>query len=115
MRRGNMQSIWPRWRAGARKRCRGILLYSDNALVDPWLAAHQILGNTERLCPLVAVQPAYLHLYSTAKMVASLSYLYGRKIYLNMIAGGFRGDLLALCDEIAHDDTYRRLREYLDH
>jgi alkanesulfonate monooxygenase len=92
--------------------CRGILIYSDNSLVDPWLVAHQILENTERLCPLVAVQPAYLHPYSAAKMVASLSYLYGRKIYLNMIAGGFRGDLLALCDETTHDDRYSRLYEY---
>src|SRR5262249_34631023 len=69
--------------------CRGILIYSDNSLVDPWLVADQILGNTERLCPLVAVQPVYLHPYSAAKMVASLSYVYGRKVYLNMIAGGF--------------------------
>jgi len=44
-----------RWseRAG----CKGILVYSDNRLVDPWLVAQIIIESTERLCPLVAFQP----------------------------------------------------------
>src|SRR5437016_1687422 len=37
--------------------CKGILVYSDNRLVDAWLASHIIIQNTTRLCPLVAVQP----------------------------------------------------------
>jgi alkanesulfonate monooxygenase len=53
-----------------------------------------------------------MHPYSVAKMVASLGYLHWRRIYLNMVAGGFRTDLLALCDETSHDDRYERLKEY---
>ena len=37
--------------------CRGILVYSDNSLVDPWLLSHVIVQHTGRLRPLVAVQP----------------------------------------------------------
>jgi alkanesulfonate monooxygenase len=92
--------------------CEGILVYADNRLVDPWLASQTIIEVTERLSPLVAVQPAYMHPYSVAKMVATLGYLYGRKIYLNMVAGGFKRDLEALNDFTPHDDRYIRLEEY---
>src|ERR1700686_3476792 len=78
--------------------CEGILIYTDNSLVDPWLVAQIIIQNTERLCPLVAVQPAYLHPYAVAKMVSSLGHLYSRRVYLNMVAGGFKNDLAALND-----------------
>src|SRR5207249_655445 len=82
--------------------CTGILIYSDNSLVDPWLAAQFVIEQTNRLSPLVAVQPVYMHPFSAAKMVASLSYLSRRRMSLNMIAGGFRNDLLALCDQTPH-------------
>lgn len=92
--------------------CRGILVYSDNSLVDPWLVAQLIVQNTRTLCPLVAVQPAYMHPYTVAKMVATIGHLYGRRLYLNMVAGGFRNDLLALNDPTPHDKRYDRLVEY---
>jgi alkanesulfonate monooxygenase len=92
--------------------CRGILVYSDNSLLDPWLLAHLIIQNTTALCPLVAVQPIYMHPYSVAKIAASFGQLYGRRIYLNMIAGGFKNDLLAMNDTTPHDERYDRLVEY---
>jgi alkanesulfonate monooxygenase len=92
--------------------CRGILVYSDNSIVDPWLVSQIIIENTEALCPLVAVQPIYMHPYTVAKMVTTFASLYGRKIYLNMIAGGFKNDLLALNDTTPHDNRYDRLQEY---
>lgn len=92
--------------------CCGILVYSDNSLVDPWLVSQIILENTTRLSPLVAVQPVYMHPYAVAKMVASFGYLYHRRIYLNMIAGGFKNDLAALNDSVPHDSRYARLVEY---
>ncbi len=92
--------------------CRGILVYADNGIVDPWLVSQQILQHTTELCPLVAVQPMYMHPYAAAKMVASLGHMYNRRIFLNMIAGGFRNDLIALNDETPHDDRYLRLAEY---
>jgi len=92
--------------------CTAILVYTDNSIVDPWLVAQIILQNTKRLCPLVAIQPVYMHPYSVAKMVASLGHLYGRRIYLNMVAGGFKNDLVALNDSTPHDERYTRLVEY---
>jgi alkanesulfonate monooxygenase len=53
-----------------------------------------------------------MHPYSVAKMVASLGYLHNRRIFLNMVAGGFKTDLLALSDDTPHDQRYERLLEY---
>ena len=91
---------------------RGILIYTDNQLVDPWLVAHIVIESTHQLCPLVAVQPVYMHPYAVANMVSSFGHLYGRRIYLNMVAGGFRNDLRALGDPTEHGDRYVRLVEY---
>ena len=92
--------------------CRGVLIYSDNSLVDPWLLAQVVISATDQLAPLVAVQPVYMHPFAVAKMVASLAHLYGRRVYLNMIAGGFKNDLVALDDSTPHDKRYDRLTEY---
>lgn len=92
--------------------CKGILVYSDNSMLDPWIVSQRILEATEALCPLVAVQPIYMHPYTAAKMVASFGQLYHRQIYLNMIAGGFKNDLAALNDTTPHDKRYTRLTEY---
>lgn len=92
--------------------CKGILVYCDNSLIDPWLVSQLIIENTESLCPLVAIQPIYMHPYSVAKMVASLAFLYRRRVYLNMVAGGFKNDLTALDDQTPHDKRYERLVEY---
>src|SRR5437867_31416 len=92
--------------------CTGMLIYTDNSLVDPWMVAQIIIQNTCTQCPLVAVQPVYMHPYTVAKMVASLAFLYGRRVYLNMVAGGFKNDLTALSDTTPHDSRYDRLVEY---
>lgn len=92
--------------------CDGMLIYTDNGLVDPWLVAQLVVENTEHLMPLVAVQPIYMHPYSVAKMVSSIGYLHNRRIALNMLAGGFKNDLIALGDTTEHDDRYLRTTEY---
>jgi alkanesulfonate monooxygenase len=94
--------------------CRGILVYANNALVDPWLVAQIIIQKTRGLCPLVAVQPIYAHPYAIAKLIATCGFLYGRRVYLNMIAGGYKNDLAALADPTPHDRRYDRLREYTE-
>src|SRR5215831_2549197 len=91
---------------------KGILVYSDNSLVDPWLIAQIIIESTDRLCPLVAVQPIYTHPYTVAKMLATFGFLFKRRVYLNMVAGGFKNDLTALNDTTPHDKRYARLVEY---
>jgi alkanesulfonate monooxygenase len=92
--------------------CKGMLVYTDNAMMDPWLLAQVAIQNTRALKPLVAVQPAYVHPFTAAKMVATLGNLYGRGVCLNMVAGGFKNDLLALGDGTPHDRRYVRLIEY---
>ncbi len=92
--------------------CEGILVYTDNRLIDPWLLAQVIVEATAKLSPLVAVQPVYSHPYTVAKVVATFGYLYRRRVYLNMVAGGFKRDLEALDDRTPHDERYSRLIEY---
>jgi alkanesulfonate monooxygenase len=92
--------------------CQGMLIYTDNGLVDPWCLAQIIIQNTSRLAPLVAVQPVYMHPYWLAKQISTIAYLHERPVALNMLAGGFKNDLAALGDETPHDDRYLRLTEY---
>jgi alkanesulfonate monooxygenase len=92
--------------------CEGVLVYTDNGLLDPWLVAQLIVQSTSNQCPLVAVQPIYTHPYTVAKMVTTLSLLYRRRIDLNIVAGGFKNDLLALNDRTPHHQRYARLTEY---
>src|ERR1700730_6890322 len=92
--------------------CTGILVYSDNSQVDPWLLSQVILENTKCLCPLVAVQPVYMHPYTAAKMISTAGFLFQRRMYLNMVAGGFKNDLAALHEQTPHDARYARLIEY---
>lgn len=92
--------------------CTGILVYTDNSLLDAWLVSQAIIETTESLCPLVAIQPIYMHPYSVAKMIASFGALYRRRVFLNMVSGGFKNDLVALNDQTPHDKRYQRLIEY---
>jgi alkanesulfonate monooxygenase len=92
--------------------CEGILIYTDNSVPDPWLVAQALITRTRTLAPLVAVQPVYMHPYTVAKLVATLGMLYGRRLHLNMVAGGFKNDLLALHDPTPHDRRYARLEEF---
>ena len=92
--------------------CEGCLIYTDNGIVDPWLVAQEIITHTERLRPLVAVQPIYMHPFSVAKLVSTLGFLHGRGVCLNMVAGGYTNDLAALHDPTPHDERYARLVEY---
>lgn len=92
--------------------CTGILVYSDNSQLDAWLVSDTIIRNTTALCPLIAVQPIYMHPYTVAKAISSIGALSDRRIYLNMVAGGFKNDLTALNDTTPHDRRYDRLVEY---
>jgi len=95
-------------RASEEAGCEGILVFTDNAQLDPWLVSQIIIEATERISPLVAIQPVYMHPYSVAKMITSLAFLHGRRLYLNMVAGGFKNELSALNDLTPHDDRYVR-------
>ena len=92
--------------------CKGILVFSDNSQLDAWLLSEVVIQSTRALCPLVAIQPIYMHPYTVAKTLTSIGRLYNRRMYLNMVAGGFKNDLLALNDTTPHDQRYDRLIEY---
>jgi len=103
-----------RLEASRAERCglSALLIYSDHSQVDPWLAANILLGESQSISPLVAVQPMYMHPFSVAKMVCSLSTMYRRPVHLNFISGGFPRDLETFCDEASHDQRYARVVEY---
>jgi alkanesulfonate monooxygenase len=92
--------------------CAGILVYTDNTQPDPWVIAQIVATSTERLSPLVAIQPVYMHPYSIAKLVSTFGHLFGRRLHLNLVAGGFTNDLKAMGDRTQHDQRYARLVEY---
>jgi alkanesulfonate monooxygenase len=99
-----------RWteRAG----CRGLLVYSDNSLADPWATAQYLLVHVERVVPMVAVQPEYMSPYTAARMVSTLALLHGRVLDINLVTGGFDGHLRALDCRLDHDERYGRMVEY---
>ncbi|HKE46195.1 MAG TPA: LLM class flavin-dependent oxidoreductase [Steroidobacteraceae bacterium] len=92
--------------------CDGMLVLSDQEQLDPWLVAQVITGATERLCPVVTVQPGQLHPFTAAKKIASFAHLYGRPLHLNLVAGGIGTELAAFSDPIPHHERYARVVEY---
>jgi alkanesulfonate monooxygenase len=91
--------------------CAGTLIDAGNSLVDPWLVAYTIIRYTRTLCPLVAVQPLYMHPYAVAKIVSTIGCLYGRRVLLNLDPDSFENDL-APNDSTPSDSRNDRLVEY---
>lgn len=93
----------------------GILLFEGNdTFISPWVAAQETLCRTDCVSPLVAVNPIYMHPFTAAKFVSSLTQVFGRKIYLNMITGTALNYLHAMDDHISHDERYHRVQEYIE-
>ena len=66
----------------------GMLIFQGNdVFIEPLITAQFLLAETKRLSPFIALNPIYMHPFTAAKMIASLTLLYGRKIYLNLITG----------------------------
>lgn len=93
---------------------RGMLVYSDNRLADPWAITQFILANSDDFLPMLALQPVYMHPYTVAKKISTFGLLYNRPMALNLVAGGFVNDLIALGDHTEHDQRYMRLCEYTE-
>ncbi len=92
----------------------GMLIFTGNdTLVEPWVAAQRLVERTQRLIPLVAVNPIYAHPFTVAKQIASLAHVYGRPTYLNLVAGAAMSYQAALGDTLDHDARYQRLGEFL--
>jgi alkanesulfonate monooxygenase len=96
--------------------CTGVLLFTGNdTFVEPWIAAQAVIEATTSLSPLVAVNPAYMHPFSVAKMVSSLAYVHQRRVHLNLVTGTALSHLRALGDDesLSKDDRYDRMIEYV--
>ena len=91
---------------------RGLLIFTDNDSMDPWAAAQFLLEHTATLVPLVAVQPLYMHPFTAARKVTTLSSMYGRRLDLNLVAGSYRPHMRALGCTLDHDQRYARLTDY---
>lgn len=91
---------------------RGALVYTDNTLVDAWAAAQLAIDNTERFVPMVAVNPVDTHPFAVAKTISTLAFVYGRRVDLNLVTGGFSKHLSELGCELGHRERYDRLAEY---
>lgn len=92
----------------------GVLIFTGNdTFVDPWVAAQHLLLTTRHLIPLVAVNPVYMHPFTAAKFIGSYAYAYGRRTWLNMVAGAALSYLRSVGDSADHDTRYERLGEYL--
>jgi alkanesulfonate monooxygenase len=90
---------------------RGMLIYTDNTLLDPWAAAAFLIERTERLVPLVAVNPMYIHPFSVARTISSLGFLHERGVHLNFVTGGFQRHLDQIGCRLDHDQRYDQLAE----
>ena len=91
----------------------GLLLFTGHdTYFDPWIVANIVMSKSTQLSPLIAVNPIYMHPFTVAKNINSLSYLYNRKVYINCVTGTSKNDLLAFNDKLNHDERYHRLVEY---
>ncbi len=91
----------------------GVLFFEGNDVpISPWLAGAYTFSSTERLSPLVAVNPVFMHPFQVAKFCAGFAIMHGRRTFLNMITGTAVSYLEALNASLPHDARYQRLREY---
>jgi alkanesulfonate monooxygenase len=90
----------------------GMLVAHNLHEVDPWLVAGQLGVLSDRLIPLVAVQPASIPPHTVAAIAASFACLYGRPLYFNLVAGAREDELKATGDCLSHDQRYERMLEY---
>jgi alkanesulfonate monooxygenase len=92
---------------------RGALVYTDFVSIDSWTAAQAIIADTATFVPLVAVQPMDMTPFALARAVSSLTHLYGRRVDINYVSGGFGRDFTVQGDDLSHDARYDRLTEYV--
>ncbi|MBN3554057.1 LLM class flavin-dependent oxidoreductase [Fictibacillus nanhaiensis] len=91
----------------------GALIQYNHKVPDPWVLTLKILQHSTKFIPLIAIQPYSMPPFTLAKSIASVAYLYNRRVYLNMISGSNPKELQEVGDEINHSERYIRLNEYI--
>jgi alkanesulfonate monooxygenase SsuD/methylene tetrahydromethanopterin reductase-like flavin-dependent oxidoreductase (luciferase family) len=90
----------------------GILIFYNHRQLDPWILTSALLERTERITPLIALQPYTMPPFSTAKAISSIARLHQRRVDLNIIAGANKSELEQVGDAESHDERYKRAVEY---
>ncbi|WIX75693.1 LLM class flavin-dependent oxidoreductase [Amycolatopsis carbonis] len=81
----------------------GVLLFTGaGAVLDPWVGATAIAAASQRLVPMVAINPLYTHPFAAARSMLSIAELYQRQVDLNLITGAAVSELPAVCDGLDH-------------
>lgn len=111
-RAGVLESDRRKWAVADAAGVRGALIFTSAHNFDPFVVAQRMLESTERLVPLVAVQPPFTHPFHVARQVSTLLYHYERQIDLNLITGGDPRYLRMVGNDLGHDDRYQRLIEF---
>lgn len=62
---------------------RGVYIPVGESHPDPWLVAQIVLQSSDTISPFVSLHADYMHPYAAAKVIASLSDLYGRRLFIN--------------------------------
>ncbi|MFB7667277.1 LLM class flavin-dependent oxidoreductase [Kitasatospora sp. NPDC056138] len=91
----------------------GALVHFNHRVPDPWQLSSLLIQNSQTFVPMVAVQPYYMPPFALAKTIASISFLNGRRVALNMVAGSTPGELRQVGDTLDHDARFKRMDEYL--
>lgn len=93
----------------------GMIVYNFLSSLDSMSIASLVLQQTERLRPIVAVSPFHQHPLAIARAAATLAFLYGRGIDLNLVKGATQDEQLAVGERDSQRAAhYRRMAEYLD-
>ena len=93
----------------------GVLYFEGNDVaISPWLAGQFTFSSSAMMSPIVAVNPAFMHPFTAAKMGCGFAVMFGRRTYLNMITGTALSYLEALAANLSHDERYVRLQEYAE-
>ena len=90
----------------------GLLAFYNHRYLDPWAVAGAIMQHTNRMSPLLALQPYSMPPFTAAKLIHAMTRLYGRRIDINLITGAADEELGQLCETLDHDERYERAIEY---
>ncbi|MGW4795812.1 LLM class flavin-dependent oxidoreductase [Nonomuraea sp. NPDC004297] len=110
---GHFQYIGQISRLAEEHKFEGLLIRFEHSLPDPWIIAAAILQQTNRIRPLIALQPYSLPPFTAAKMIHSLTSIYGRRIDVNLITGGKESELNQVANDLDHDSRFNRALEYM--
>jgi alkanesulfonate monooxygenase len=92
----------------------GMLISSSGAdFYDPWMMAQYFLQNTKNTSAIIAINPVYMHPFTAARMIVTLSELFSRKLFVNFVIGSNLGDLRVIGDHLPHDERYERMDEFI--